>query len=113
MFGYSKLAKGPGVKEYKYDPTDSGSSLFINHMTCMYWFTLHSIVELNLWLMLTLRDTQELLVRVLWQLSLASGLLSLLVSSGLNYSCWFMCGVCRVDWTAAAELYLVFTNRLD
>ena len=23
MFGYSKLAKGPGVKEYKYDPTDS------------------------------------------------------------------------------------------
>jgi hypothetical protein len=53
----------------------------------MYWFTLHSLVELNLWLMLTLRDTQELLVRVLWQLSLASGLLSLLVSSGLNYSC--------------------------
>jgi hypothetical protein len=26
MFGYSKHVKGPGMKEYKYDPTDSGMS---------------------------------------------------------------------------------------
>ena len=31
---------------------------------------------------------------------------------GLNFSCWFLCGVCPVAWTAAAGLYLVFTSRL-
>ena len=59
MFGYSKHVKGHLMKEYKYDPTDSGkqalsiglvcSALLFLAKTHMHWFTLHSIVELNLW----------------------------------------------------------------
>lgn len=55
MFGYSKHIKGHLMKEHKYDLTDSGrqalvcsdSIFFVK--THMYWVSLHSIVELNLW----------------------------------------------------------------
>jgi hypothetical protein len=56
-------------------------------------------------------------------------LVSLVVLSGLNYSCWFvpgvclprgldsscwfMCGDCLEGWSAAAESYLVFATGLN
>ena len=61
MFCYSKHVKGLVMKEFKYDPTDTGrqalstglvcsASLFFdnNTQTHMYWFALHSVAELNL-----------------------------------------------------------------
>ena len=48
--------KGPVMKEYKYDPTDSGKQALSFGLACsvslffakdMYWFALHCTVELN------------------------------------------------------------------
>lgn len=39
-------------------------------------------------------------------------LVSLVVSSGLNCHWWFMCGVYRVNWTAAVDLCSVFATGL-
>jgi hypothetical protein len=58
MFGCSRYVKRLLMKEYKYDPTDSGKALSLG-LVCsalllfakdrIYWFALHRIVELNLW----------------------------------------------------------------
>ena len=93
------------------------SSLLFFATTAMYWFTLHCIAELRLWWLHRENfSTKELLRRLLRILatSKASGqLASFAVSSGLTCSCWFVCGVCREDWTATADLYLVFATGLN
>jgi hypothetical protein len=55
-------------------------------------------------------------MRFLWQTvaSVALGqLVRLVVSSGLNYSCWFMPGFCQEDWTAAAGSCVVSACQED
>lgn len=87
----------------------------------MYWFALRQRGKLD----------KELLLRFLWFLaaSKTSGwLVTLEVSSGVNRPCCFTFGVCPVDWfatvgscvvsadrdwTAAADLYLVFATGLN
>ena len=129
------------MKEYKYDPTDSGrqqalstcclcsSSLFFTnntwvlvHLTQHCWPPLVVIPERN--------SDKELLMRCLWQLAASSvspqaswralwflqywttAAGSCLVSA---YRKDFLCVVaaCPEDWSAAAELYLVFATGLD
>jgi len=77
--------------------------------THKYWF-LHCVAELRLWKLHWEKLAKELLVRFLWLLAASTALdqlVSLVVSSGLNCPCWFMCGDCQLDWTAAAGSYLV------
>ena len=117
MFCNRRQVKEHVMKEYKYDPTDSGSSLFINHMTCMYWFTLHCVAELHLWWHLR-EELAKGFCGSLWlpQPQASWRALSFLLdwtsfagscmvtAKWLDYSCWFACGVCywypdNKDWT--------------
>jgi hypothetical protein len=99
-------------------------------MTRKHWFTLHCVAGLCLWWHHREKRIKELLVRFPRLLAASSnlgGLVSLVVLSGLTYPCWFVCGVCwvdwietagscvicRVDWSAAADLVLVFASGLD
>jgi hypothetical protein len=84
--------------------------------TQMYGFTLYCTDELCLWWCHRENLVRELLLRFLRPFvasTALSQLVSLAVSSGLNCSCWFMYGDCQVDWTAAADLYLVFATGLN
>ena len=107
MFGYSKHVKGPVMKEYKHDPADRGrgalatsSSLACSPYslltTLMYWFVLHSVVEPNIERNSPKENlTREVPVAACRFCSLPLGwVASLVYSSGLNYSCWFLPGVC-------------------
>ncbi|EDL11818.1 mCG57225, isoform CRA_a [Mus musculus] len=76
----------------------------------MYWFTLYCIAELRLWWRHREKFAKELLREV--PAASSSWLVSLVVSSGLNCPCWFTCGDCQVDWTAAADSCLVFSTEL-
>jgi len=86
-------------------------------MTRMYWFTSYCIVELCLWWHLREKLAKGLLQRFLQLLAASMDLgwlESLEVSSVLNCSFWFVCGVCRVGWTATSvHSYLVFASGLD
>jgi hypothetical protein len=102
--------------------------------THVYWFALHSIVELNLWYHCHWEElTQELFMQFLpvaicLFCSLSSGhLANLVVSSGLHYSClvsacwkdWMVAAgsclvsACLEDWSGAAGSYLVFATGLN
>ena len=61
--------------------------------TCTYWFILHGCCGAQLVVMLPLRETHPRTAREVPVAALGR-LVSLVVSSGLNYSCWFVPGVC-------------------
>lgn len=110
MFGYSKHVEGPVMKEYKYDPTDSG-----RQPRALVWFApphysslmmLHVLVRLTASLNSTCGSSA---IERSWPthceiprsachftssrppLRLVG--VSLAGPSGLNYSCWFLPGV--------------------
>ena len=123
MFWYSEHVKGPGMKEYKYDPIDSGRWARSLGLVCsaLLFFSkdTHVLVCLTLhcWATFVVIPERNSTKKFSWG---SGGFLLLLreslVSSGLNYSCWFICGVCLPrgqplshslyllwDWTAAKE----------
>ena len=68
--------------------------------TCIYWFALCCIAELCLWWLHKKKLTKELVLRFLQLLAISSAsgrLATLLDSSGLNFSCWFVSGDCWMD----------------
>jgi hypothetical protein len=116
MFCWSRHMKGPVMKEYNCDPTQSGMSS--EHVVCfvlpcyspltagMYLFALHSCWD-PLVVMPLLRETLQ---RTALEVSAAPWLVSLVVSSGLIHSCWFRHGVCllRLDWTGLQLLIRIW-----
>jgi hypothetical protein len=86
--------------------------------TSMYWFTLLWVAELRVWWHHRSKSAKEFLVRFPQFFFIVSMLSRTLVDwwalrfPGLNCPCWFVCGVCRVDWMAAADSCLVFARGL-
>ena len=109
------------MKEHKYDSRDSGrqtlsiglvcSTLPFFIMTPVYWFALHRVVKLNLrWCWLGEKLSQGLVESFFS--SLTSGHLeSLEVPSGLVFI--FLVSACLENWSAAADLCLVFASGLN
>ena len=111
-------------KEYKYDPTDSGSLSIGLLCSAPLFFAndMHVLVHLTLqcWALLVVTTLEETCQRMSGEVPAAlapsaasSQLESLGVSSGLNCSCWSVCSVCPENWTAAADSYLVFATGLN
>jgi hypothetical protein len=79
-------------------------------------FVLRCVAEFHLWWCHRGKRIKELLTKFLQVLAASTDpgwLVSLGVSSGLNCLCWFVCGACQVDWTAATDLNLVFATELN
>ena len=140
MLWYSKHMNGTVMKEYKYDPTDSGSSRLVFFALPRYSsHDTHVLAcpTLQCWaplVVMPLRETHprtacEVPEAAFCSCSLIPGqVVRLLVSSGLtyrclmsdvsllkglDYSCWFLCGVCPVDRSARTDSCLVFARELD
>ena len=133
------------MKEYKYDPQtvwDEHWALvwfvlpcYSSLMICMYWFTFHSIVELNFWKLPTLRETRP---RTAHEFPAAVATSAALPQANWqawwflqdwSKASWYQLAFSRKDWTvaagsclesaclenwsAAAESYLVFATGLN
>ena len=131
------------MKEYKYDPTETGRQALSRGLVCsaLLFFDNYMHVSVRLtwccWGQLVVQPLREVCPRsahevpeTAWHfLSLTLGMLLSLLS-GLDRSCWFVPGVslmiglmiaasscvlsaCLEDWSAAAESYLVFATGLN